>query len=70
MKWRLAACRVQAKLKQREAAQLLGVSEVSLINYENGKTAVSMERAQKMSEIYGIPFELMDFSKIGNRTVV
>jgi len=69
MKWRLAACRVQAQLNQREAAERLGVSETTLLHYEKGRRAVSMEKAQKMSEVYGIPLELMDFTKIGNRVV-
>ena len=37
-KWRLRACRVQAGLYQREAAKALGISEVSLVNYEKGKS--------------------------------
>ena len=69
MKWRLAACRVQARMTQKEAAERLGVSETSIVKYESGKSAVSMDRAQQMSEMYGIPLELMDFSKLGNRVV-
>ena len=45
------------------------VSETTLLHYEKGRRAVSMEKAQKMSEVYGIPLELMDFTKIGNRVV-
>ena len=69
MKWRLAACRVQARMTQSEAAKALGVSETMIVKYEHGETAISMERGQKMAEVYGIPLELIDFTKIGNRMV-
>lgn len=69
MRWKLKACRVQAGLSQKEAARLIGVSETSIINYETGKTAVSMDVAQRMSDVYGIPHELMEFSKIGNTVI-
>ena len=69
MKWRLAACRIQARMTQSEAAKALGVSETMIVKYEHGKSAVSMEKAQKMAEIYGVPLELMDFTKLGNRMV-
>ena len=69
MKWRLAACRVQARMTQKEVAKALGISEVALVSYEKGRTAISMEKAQNLSDIYGIPLELMDFSRLGNREV-
>lgn len=69
MKWRLAACRVQARMTQKEVAKAMGISEVALLNYEKGRTALSMEKAQRLSDLYGIPLELMDFTKIGNREV-
>lgn len=69
MRWRLEACRVQAKMTQREVADALGISEATLINYEKGRTAVRIERAQELSALYGIPLDLMDFSKLGNREV-
>lgn len=42
-KWKLRACRVQAGLYQREAAKALGISEVSLVNYEKGKSSLTVE---------------------------
>lgn len=50
-KWKLRACRVQAGLYQREAAKALGISEVSLVNYEKGKSSPDMDLGQKMSEL-------------------
>lgn len=68
-KWKLRACRVQAGLSQKEAAAELGTSEVTLISYETGKSSPNMEMGQKMSDLYGIPLELMDFTKVGNTTI-
>lgn len=69
LKWKLRACRVQAGLIQKEAAAELGISEVTLTSYETGKSSPNMEMGQKMSELYGIPLELMDFTKVGNTTI-
>ena len=49
MKWKLRACRTQAGYTQKEVAQFLGCSEKSVVDYENGKTSMSMERGQKLS---------------------
>ena len=46
-KWKLRACRVQAGLYQREAAKALGISEVSLVNYEKGKSSPDMDLGQQ-----------------------
>ena len=68
-KWKLRACRAQAGFTQSEVAKLLGVSEVTLVSYETGKSSPNMEMGQKMSELYGIPLELMDFTRVGNTTI-
>lgn len=69
VKWKLRACRVQAGYLQREAARALGVSEATLISYETGKRSPNMEIGQKMSELYGIPIQLMDFTRVGNSVI-
>ncbi len=63
---RLKACRVQAGLLQREAAELIGVSEVTLVSWESGRSTPSMENGLKMSLVYKIPLEYMDFTREGN----
>lgn len=68
-KWKLRACRVQAGLTQKEAAELIGVSEPSIVSYETGKSSPCMEIGQKLSEVYGIPMELMDFTRVGNQII-
>lgn len=68
MKWRLAACRVQAGYTQKEAAKVIGVVEQTMIRWEQGASAPNMEQAQKLSELYQIPLAYMDWSKVGNAT--
>ena len=66
-KWRLCACRVNAGYTQKEVAEIVGVSEKTIVDWEAGRTGVNMERAQKLSELYLIPLAYMDFSKEGNK---
>lgn len=68
MKWRLAACRVQAGYTQKEVAKLVGVVEQTIIRWEQGASAPNMEQAQRLSEIYQIPLAYMDWSREGNST--
>ena len=70
MKWRLSACRVQNGYTQKEASDILGICEKTLVSWESGKTAPNMESAQKLSELYGIPLAYIDFTKAGNRTAL
>ena len=67
MKWRLSACRVQNGYTQQEASILLGVSDKTLVSWESGKTSPNMEKAQRISEVYGIPLAYIDFTKAGNK---
>lgn len=39
-----------------------------IVSWETGKTAPKMEKAQELSDLYGIPLAYMDFSKAGNST--
>ena len=67
IKWKLRACSAQAGFTQKEVAQFLGCSEKSVVDYENGLSTPLMEKGQKLSELYGIPVSMMDFSKEGNK---
>ena len=67
-KWRLCACRVNAGYTQKEVAEILGMSEKAIIDWEAGRTSPKMEKVQKLSELYLMPLAYMDFSKEGNKT--
>ena len=54
----LEAVRVNAKCNQKEWAELLGVSNKTVINWEKGNTEPTLSQLRKMSELSGIP---MDF---------
>ena len=49
----MRAARVNAGLKQSEAAKALNISKNTLSNYENSKTVPDIEMAKQMAEIYG-----------------
>ena len=54
----LEAARVNAKLTQKELADILGVSNATIVSWEKGNTEPSVSQLRKISEISGIP---MDF---------
>lgn len=54
----IAACRVNARMKQKEFAEKLGVSISTVTNWELGKTEPDLSQLRIISEISGIP---MDF---------
>lgn len=54
----LEAVRVNAKMKQKEWAKMLGVSQATVINWEKGNTEPTLSQLRRMSELSGIP---MDF---------
>lgn len=66
-KWRLCACRINAGYKQKEIAEILGVTEKTVVSWEQGHSAMKMETAQRLSELYLVPLAYMDFSREGNR---
>lgn len=54
----IAACRTNARLKQREFAEKVGVSLATVTNWENGKTEPDLSQLRTISQLSGIP---MDF---------
>lgn len=61
MKLTLKKARMLAGLKQAEAANALGVSEVTLSNWENGITFPTIDKVVKMSKLYNLPLEDFEF---------
>jgi len=55
----LAAARVNAGLKQEEAAKKIGITAKTLRNYERGKTAIPGHILRKAAKIYNIPEDLI-----------
>lgn len=49
----LKAARVNAGLKQTEAAEALDISKSTLANYEKYRTIPDAEKAKQIAELYG-----------------
>ena len=54
----IAACRVNAKMNQREFADKIGISLATVTNWELGKTEPDLSQLRAISVLSGIP---MDF---------
>lgn len=55
----IEAARVNAKLTQKELAEILGVSNTTIVNWEKGNTEPSINQLRKLSEISGIPLDFI-----------
>ena len=53
----LKAARDVAGMNQNEAASAIGVSNVTLCRWENGKTQPIAEQLMKMGEVYGVSLD-------------
>lgn len=58
----LTAARVNANLTQKEFAKKCGVSESTVIYWENGKRSPNLRMLDKIESVLGIP---LDFVRIG-----
>ena len=61
LKISLSAARVNARLTQQEVAKMLGVSRVTINNWERGKTTPTVIQADKLCEIYKRPRDSIIF---------
>lgn len=59
----LEAARVNAGFNQKEAANKLGVTPVTLRNYESGKTSPNMEMVAKIEKLYHFPAQYIFFCR-------
>lgn len=57
----LKAARVNAGLTQKKAAEMLGISEYTLINYEKGKSSPDVYVLKKIENLYGVPYHRIIF---------
>ena len=61
LKISLEAARVNAKLTQQEAADGVGVTIQTLINWEKGRTSPTIDKAIALSKLYGINLDNLIF---------
>jgi transcriptional regulator with XRE-family HTH domain len=57
----LKAARVNKSLTQKKAAELLGISEGTLINYERGKSFPDVPVIKRMETLYGVEYKDLNF---------
>lgn len=55
----LEAARVNANLTQKELAEILGVSNATVVNWEKGVTEPNASQLRKISELSGIPLDFI-----------
>lgn len=59
----MKAARVNAGLTQKQAADQLKVSRITLAHWESGATAPSAKRVDAICELYGMSYEDICFAK-------
>lgn len=57
----LAAARVNANMTQDEASKELHISKQTLVNWEKGITQPKIDQAERMSELYKMPYQNIIF---------
>nr|DAF79726.1 MAG TPA: Repressor protein CI [Caudoviricetes sp.] len=58
----LKAARVNVNMTQQEVANLLNINKSTIASWEKGKTQPKYKQASKLSKIYGIPYDNINFS--------
>ena len=61
VKMTLEAARVNAGYTQKEAAKLLGISNQTLCNWENGVTFPNAQQIDRICELYGVSYDNLNF---------
>ena len=61
LKITLAAARVNAGYTQQEIADKLNVAISTIRNWEKGKTFPTQPAIESMCELYGLPYDCIDF---------
>ncbi len=58
---RLAAARVNAGLTQEDVSKEMKVSKNTIVAWENGQNEPKISQARALSELYGMPLDLIIF---------
>lgn len=61
-KFSLKSARVNAGYSQKEAAELLGISNKTLCNWENKKTFPDQPMIERICALYGLSYDMIDFT--------
>ena len=58
----LRAARINAGYSQKEASDLLKISNKTLCNWENGKTFPDQPMIEKLCKLYKLTYDQIDFT--------
>lgn len=58
----LSAARVNAGYSQKQAAKLLDISNKTLCNWEKGKTFPEQPMIEKLCNLYGVTYDMLNFA--------
>lgn len=61
MKISLAAARKNVDLTQKEVSAMIGVSNNTLCNWENGKSFPNVQQIEKLCDLYGVSYDDINF---------
>lgn len=59
----LKAARVNAELTQSQVAKTLGISEATLIKWENGTTSPKAKQFESLCSLYKVPMDFISLSR-------
>lgn len=59
----LKAARVNAGLTQKAAAHALGVSNATIVNWEQGKSSPKQTNLSRLCALYGVPYDDLFFDQ-------
>lgn len=63
MRITLEAARVNAKLKQEEAAKLIGVDKKTIHNWETGKSVPKSDKIPIICDVYGRHYDEIQWAR-------
>lgn len=58
----LSAARVNAGYSQKSAAEILGISNKTLCNWEKGKSFPDQPMIEKLCNLYGVTYDMINFA--------
>lgn len=58
----LSAARVNAGYSQKKAAEMLEISNKTLCNWENGKSFPDQPMIEKLCNLYGVTYDMINFA--------
>ena len=58
-----------ADMKEEQVCELMGINKKELISWETGNNIPTAEQAIRLSEVYGLPIDVISFQKEDNKVV-